>query len=87
MGKDFAPFAGKIPPLVARARQSGAMSGENLVRDLLELLIVIAIGGMLVSAVQRLRRGEIRAFVCPSCGRPTTRANGICKHCGADLES
>lgn len=62
------------------------MSGENLVRDLLELLIVIAIGGMLVSAVRRLRRGEIRAYVCPSCERPTTRANGRCKHCGADLE-
>ena len=61
------------------------MSAENLVRDLLELLIVIAVGGMAVSAVRRLRRGEIQVYRCPSCERPTTRANGICKHCGADL--
>ena len=61
------------------------MDGDLLVRDLLEVLIVVAVGGMLVSAVRRLRRGEIRAYVCPSCGRPTTRANGICKHCGANL--
>ena len=61
------------------------MSGENLVRDLLELLIVIAVGGMAVSAIRRLRRGEIRVYTCPACGRPTTRANGSCKHCGAAL--
>jgi predicted amidophosphoribosyltransferase len=61
------------------------VSTENLVRDLLELLIVIAVGGMAVSAVRRLRRGEIPVYRCPSCERPTTRANGICKHCGAEL--
>jgi uncharacterized OB-fold protein len=61
------------------------MKGDHLVRDLLELAIVFAVGGMLVSAVRALRRGEIRVFTCPSCGRPTTRANGICKHCGAPL--
>ena len=61
------------------------MSAENLVRDLLELLIVIAVGGMAVSAIRRLRRGEIRVYTCPACERPTTRANGICKHCGAAL--
>jgi predicted amidophosphoribosyltransferase len=61
------------------------VSTENLVRDLLELLIVIAVGGMAVSAVRRLRRGEIQVYTCPSCARPTTRANGICKHCGAEL--
>ena len=64
----------------------GAVSAENLVRDLLEVLIVVAVGGMAVSAIRRLRRGEIRVFTCPSCDRPTTRANGICKHCGAGLE-
>jgi predicted amidophosphoribosyltransferase len=63
----------------------GDVSTENLVRDLLELLIVIAVGGMAVSAVRRLRRGEIQVYRCPSCERPTTRANGICKHCGAEL--
>ncbi len=62
-----------------------SVSGDTLVRDLLELAIVFAVGGMLVSAVRRLRRGEIHVFTCPSCARPTTRANGICKHCGAAL--
>ena len=62
------------------------MSGENLVRDLLEVLIVVAVGGMAVSAIRRMRRGEIRVYLCPSCDRPTTRANGICKHCGEPLE-
>lgn len=61
------------------------MSGDALVRDVLEVLIVIAVGGMVVSTVRRLRRGEIVVFRCPTCERPTTRANGICKHCGADL--
>jgi predicted amidophosphoribosyltransferase len=62
------------------------VDADHLVRDLLEVLIVVAVGGMLVSAVRALRRGEIEVFTCPSCGRPTTRANGICKHCGAPLE-
>ena len=61
------------------------MDGNTVVRDGLEVLIVVAVGGMLVSAVQRLRRGEIAVYRCPACDRPTTRANGICKHCGADL--
>jgi hypothetical protein len=61
------------------------VDADTFVRDLLEVLIVIAVGGMLFSAVRRLRRGEIDVFRCPSCERPTTRANGICKHCGATL--
>lgn len=61
------------------------MSGDALVRDVLEVLIVIAVGGMVVSTVRRLRRGEIVVYRCGACDRPTTRANGICKHCGADL--
>lgn len=61
------------------------MDGETLIRDGLELLFVIAIGGMLVSAIRRLRRGEIQVYRCPECERPTTRANGICKHCSAPL--
>lgn len=61
------------------------MEAETLVRDVLEVLIVIAVGGMLLSALRRLRRGEIRVYRCPACDRPTTRANGICKHCGAPL--
>jgi predicted amidophosphoribosyltransferase len=61
------------------------VTGDHLVRDLLELAIVVAVGGMLVSAVRLLRRGQIPVYRCPACDRPTTRANGICKHCGAPL--
>lgn len=57
----------------------------NLVRDAFEVMIVVAVGGMLVSALLRLRRGQIRVFRCAACGRPTTRANGTCKHCGAPV--
>lgn len=59
------------------------MDGATLVRDGLEVLIVVAVGAMVVSAARRLRRGEIRVFRCPACGRPTTRANPRCRHCGA----
>ncbi|HEX7168446.1 MAG TPA: hypothetical protein VF230_15810 [Acidimicrobiales bacterium] len=62
-----------------------AASGDALVRDGLELLIVIAIGGMLVSAVRRLRRGQITVYRCHACDRPTSRAFPRCKHCGAEL--
>ena len=73
-------------PRVARERRGGErVSGDTLVRDALELLIVIAIGGMVVSAIMRLRRGQIRVYTCWSCGRPTSRAFPQCKHCGADL--
>jgi predicted amidophosphoribosyltransferase len=61
------------------------VSTETLVRDLLEVLVVVAIGGMLFSAVRRLRAGALPVYRCPSCERPTTRANGICKHCGTEL--
>lgn len=61
------------------------MDTETLIRDLLEVLVVIAVGGMLVSVIRRLRRGEIPVHRCPACERPTTRANGICKHCGEPL--
>lgn len=62
-----------------------AVDPSNLVRDVIEVVIVIAIGGMLVSAVLRLRRGEIQPYRCAACDRPTTRANGVCKHCGAPV--
>lgn len=63
------------------------MSGlsQTLLRAGLEILIVIAIGGMLVSVIRRLRLGQISVHRCPECERPTTRANGICKHCGVAL--
>ena len=52
-------------------------------RDALELLFVIAVGGMLWSAVTKLRRHEINVVVCDHCGRPTSNAYPVCKHCGA----
>jgi hypothetical protein len=75
----------KVCPFRHEDRLLG-VDGDLLVRDLLEVVIVVAVGGMLVSAVRALRRGQIKAFVCPSCGRPTTRANGSCKHCGAPVD-
>ena len=62
-----------------------AISSDVIVRDGLELLIVVAVGGMVISAVRRLRRGQIEVYRCPACGRPTSRAFPQCKHCRADL--
>ena len=56
-----------------------------MVRDGLEVLLVVAVGCTLGAAILRLRRGQIRAFRCRSCGRPTSRAYPHCKHCGAPV--
>ncbi len=56
-----------------------------LVRDVLELLFVVAVGGMLWSAVRRLRAGQVQVYRCGSCQRPTSRAYAHCTHCGALL--
>lgn len=61
------------------------MNGDGLVRDGIEVLFVVAVGGMLWSSIRRLRAGELPVHRCPVCDRPTTRANGSCKHCGAVL--
>jgi hypothetical protein len=55
-----------------------------LVRDGLEVLMVVAVGGILWAAVGRLRRGEIRAYRCIACGRPTSRGYPRCKHCDVE---
>ena len=54
------------------------------VRDRLEVAMVVAVGGILWSAVSRLRRGQIQVVRCAECGRPTSRAYPRCKHCGAE---
>lgn len=59
--------------------------GDSLVRDGLELLFVVAVGGMVWTAVRRLRSGQIRVLRCPVCGRPTSRAYPDCTRCGARL--
>lgn len=55
----------------------------NLLRDGLEILFIIAIAGMFWQVVGKLRRGEIRIVRCGECGRPTSLAYPVCKHCGA----
>ncbi len=56
----------------------------ELVRDAIEVVIVIAVGGLLAAVVGRLRRGEVRVYRCAHCRRPTSRAYPRCRHC--DLE-
>ena len=58
------------------------MGGEALLRTGLELLFVVAVGGMLWSVVRRLRAGAIEVHRCPACERPTSRAYPRCRHCG-----
>ncbi|MGH9182956.1 MAG: hypothetical protein ACRDZ9_03930 [Acidimicrobiales bacterium] len=58
---------------------------EDVVRDTLEVLMVVAVGGMLWSVVGRLRHGQIRVHTCPGCGRPASRAYPRCRHCGTEL--
>jgi uncharacterized OB-fold protein len=59
---------------------------DPLVRDALEVLMVVAVGGILWSAISRLRRGEIAVSRCPECGRAVSRADGRCRECGAALD-
>ncbi len=61
------------------------MDSGDLVRDALELLIVVAIGGMVWSVLARLRRGDLRVPSCPECGGPASRAYPVCRHCGVEL--
>jgi len=49
----------------------------------LEGAMVVAVGGILVSALRRLRRGQVRVYRCAACGRPTSRGYPRCRHCGA----
>ena len=61
--------------------------GDVLVRSALEILIVVAVGGTLVSALRRVRAGQVHPLYCAACGRPTARAYPRCKHCGAAHDS
>jgi predicted amidophosphoribosyltransferase len=58
-----------------------------LVRDALEVMLVIAVGGILWSAIARIRRGEVKVVRCPACGRAASRAYERCGHCGAHISS
>ena len=57
-----------------------------LVRDALEVLLVIAVGGILWSAIGRIRRGEVSVARCGACGRAVSRAYERCGHCGGAIE-
>ena len=56
---------------------------DAVLRNGLELLFVVAVGGMLWSAVRRLRAGQVTVPRCTRCGRATSRAYPECVHCGA----
>jgi predicted amidophosphoribosyltransferase len=56
-----------------------------MVRNVSEILLAVAVGGMLVSAVARLRRGQARPLLCPGCGRTVSRVYDACPHCGRAL--
>jgi len=58
------------------------MTSGAALRDGLEILFVVALGGMVVSAIGKLRRGEIEVIRCEHCGRPTSNAYPNCTHCG-----
>ena len=70
--------------LTGAGREAKTGGVNNLVRDAFEVLIVVGVGGMLVTAIGRLRRGEIAVVRCVACGRPTSRAYPRCKHCDAE---
>ena len=52
------------------------------VRDAAEIMLAVAVGGMLWSAVARLRRGQARPVLCPGCGRTMSRVYDACPYCG-----
>jgi predicted amidophosphoribosyltransferase len=60
---------------------------DPIVRDALEVLLVIAVGGILCSAIGRLRRGEVSVPRCQNCGRAVSRGDGRCRECGTELGS
>ena len=55
-----------------------------LLRDLLEVAIVVALGAMVVTVALRLRAGRLRVYRCAACDRPTSRGYPRCRHCDAE---
>ena len=53
-----------------------------MVRNVAEILLVIALGGMLLSTLTRLRRGQANPRLCPGCGRTVSRVYEACPRCG-----
>ena len=63
------------------------MTGDALLRDGAEVLLAVAVGGMLWAAVARLRRGQARPRLCPGCGRTVSLVYDACPHCGRSFTS
>ncbi len=57
-----------------------------VVQYVAEGLMVVAIGGMLWSAVSRVRRGKVNVVTCPACQRTASRAYRYCHRCGTLLD-
>jgi predicted amidophosphoribosyltransferase len=53
-----------------------------MVRNVAEILITVSFGGMLISALARLRRGQASPRLCPGCGRTVSRVYVTCPRCG-----
>ena len=68
---------------MARPGWDHAPVPDALIRDGLEVLFVVAVGGMLWAAVRRVRAGAVVVPRCAACGRPTSRAYPACTRCGA----
>jgi predicted amidophosphoribosyltransferase len=56
-----------------------------MIRDAAEVLLAVAVGGMLWGAVTRLRRGQARPRLCPGCGRTVSGVYDTCPHCAQPL--
>jgi predicted amidophosphoribosyltransferase len=56
-----------------------------MVRDVAEVLITVAVGGMLFSALTRLRRGQAVPRLCPGCGRTVSWTYEACPRCAHPL--
>ncbi|MDP9419911.1 MAG: hypothetical protein M3P53_07165 [Actinomycetota bacterium] len=57
---------------------------ETVVRDVAEALIVVAVGGMVVTVLRRLVAGQLHVYRCAACARPTSRGYPRCRHCGRE---
>lgn len=74
-----ASWTGPHRSSVGQRRQTDVV--EALLRDVLEVAIVVAVGAMVVTVVRRLVAGDLRVYRCSRCARPTSRAYPRCRHC------
>ena len=58
------------------------MTGDGMMRDGAEILLAVAVAGMLWATVARMRREQAVPALCPGCGRSVSRVYDACPHCG-----